>query len=175
MPKLSASFSLVRLDLKAATKAIDEEMTAILKEAVAEWLRTILAIVPVWSGASHYAFKELADAVDVPVTAFPVTRTDSKGHARRAPDRRRMGLESSTASLNDTGPIYSFDHSTTLFHYLYNEENDATADGFNLIRPGPYHSRAKARVAFDSTIRPRIRNFKFDLKSYLRYKKQKVD
>lgn len=175
MPKMTASLSLVKLDLKAATKALDQQFTNILKEAVAEWLRTILAIVPVWSGASHYAFKELADAVDVPVTAFPVTRIDSQGRTRRAPDRRRLGLESSSSTLTTTAPIYSFEHVTNLFHYLYNEENDATVHGFHLIRPGPYRSRAKARVAFDSTIKPRLRAFKFDVRAYLRYKRQKVD
>lgn len=165
MPRLTSTLSLVSLDLKAATAALDRELGQLLTEGVAEWVQTALDAIPVWSGASRSVFKGLADAVGVSVNARPVRGTNG----RRAPDRRRLGQSISDFSIDLDGPVYSFSHSYPRDFYLfYNERADMRPFGFRLISPGPYDYRKKAKRAFDSVIRPGLRRLKFQVAAYVR-------
>ena len=51
--KLTSEVSLISLDVKGYARHLDEVMTERVKEAARSWLRTVLVIIPTWSGASR--------------------------------------------------------------------------------------------------------------------------
>ena len=73
-------------------------------------------------------------------------------NAACARNRVQLGLEHGEAEFEtnqDTG-VYSFTYHTTLSHLYINEYYDATAWGFNLKTPGPYHFQERGRAAFQA-------------------------
>lgn len=149
MPKLTGTLNLVELDLAAALRDLDKQCTQILIDGTTEWVRTVAAIVPNWSGMSRASLKPIADLVGVPLFAGPVSG---------APDRVAEGTASGSAklTLGDNGE-YSFEWKSTVFHFVYNESHNANLVGFRLRNPGPYQSQKQAAESFFRTVNPRLR------------------
>ena len=87
--------------------ALHEEFSAAIIEAAHEWLdATVIALVPVWSGASVSTFYHLARAVSFSLTA---------GTAEVAPHRRSKGRRASDGGLE-------IDRSKGTYHFHYRQE-----------------------------------------------------
>jgi hypothetical protein len=134
--KFTADFKCPRIvDYKSF---LDKFMQEVLKEAVKTWLQaTVIAEVPVWSGASQATFVKLATAVDESWPILP-----------EVPSRIPQGTSESTGQLEVTGNQYLFSYSTTLPWLITNEYTDATQFGIHLRKPGPYDFQTKGVVAF---------------------------
>jgi len=67
-----------------------------------------------------------------------------------------LGVDASTGGVDLTGPVFSFEYSTSLPRLVFNESNNANEVGFNLRNPGPYQfveaSQNAAMQAFDTPI-----------------------
>lgn len=159
MPRLTGSLLLLDLNINSALKELDKECKDILLEGAVEWVRTVSAIVPNWSGMSRASLKPIADLVGVPlfVTTVP-----------GAPDRRLLGAARGSAQLNTTGFKYSFEWRSRVFHFVYNESNNANLVGFKLRNPGPYQSQRQAQQSFFKTVNDRLRDLQFVIGPHIR-------
>lgn len=158
--KVFGSLASIRVDAVATRASIDAELRAIFHDATREWVRTIIRIVPSWSGMSRASVRKIADKVGEAVFDNPVNGTDRHGRIRKAPDRRQQGFNQAHAIFVDKGPIYFFEWQSIVEHFLFNELNNANAFGFHLRKPGPYHSQKIAADAFTRIVDSRLRGFK---------------
>jgi hypothetical protein len=157
--KLTANLAIPIFDLKAAQRSLDEVYKEILIEGVKEWVMAVEMIVPNWSGESRASLRALASQVDIEISAFPVAG---------APDRVSKGEAEGHAEIRTDNFKYSFSWKSQVFHFIYNESNNANAVGFHLIQPGPYHSMMAAESAFTKCTQKRIRALKWKLSTYLK-------
>ena len=149
MPKLTGSLGLVELDIAAFEAALDQKLTKILVEGTAEWVRTVSAILPNWSGESRASLRPIADLVNIPIFASAVAG---------APDRVSKGESEGFGELHLGPGQYFFEWRSQVFHLAYNELNDANAVGFHLRNPGPYQSQRQAEQSFFKTVNPLLRS-----------------
>lgn len=151
-----AGLRLLILDKEGAEKAIDKLLLEEVKVGARIWLKTVLAIVPTWSGASRATFEALAQAVGFNVTYGPI---------RSFKDRRPLGLGTGFGGLERGRGGYQFYYRTSLRYLEFNEANRATvgvAGVFRgLINPTPYKffdAGEKAFLDYAKTVRlPTIR------------------
>lgn len=154
MPKFSGSLALATLDLQPLLASLDEKLKEILIEGTKEWVRTVSAILPNWSGESRASLRPIADLVGIPIFASAV---------QGAPDRVSLGQSEGTGELITEGGIYAFAWKSRVFHLAYNELNDANSVGFHLKNPGPYLSQRQAQQSFFATINPLLRSLDFGI------------
>jgi hypothetical protein len=157
--KLTADLALPIFDLKAAQRGLDEAMKEILIEGIQEWVNTVAMIVPNWSGESRASLRALAGQVGVVVPAFPVAG---------APNRVSKGESEGEAKITTDNFQYSFSWKSSVFHFIYNESNNANAVGFHLIQPGPYHSMEAANEAFQRLTKQRLNSLKWKPSTYFK-------
>lgn len=145
--KMTCSFQLMKLSAGNYKKAVSTEMLQKLKEAVGIWIQTAITVIPVWSGASHGTFIKLASKIG---QTFSV----SGGGGLPGMLGPVYGESQSQGRLTTFGGAYIAEYSTTLWHLIYNEYNDANANPeagrlfARLIQPGPYMFQEKANMAF---------------------------
>jgi hypothetical protein len=162
MPKLTSDIAELVLDLDGVLKELDRQCTEILIAGTVEWVRTVAAIVPNWSGMSRASLQPIADLVGVPVFASPVT-----GAPNRVAEGRQSALPQPRLVLGQNGQ-YFFEWHSAVFHFIYNENNNANLVGFHLRNPGPYHSMQQAEQSFFRTVNPRLRQIQLDLGSKIK-------
>jgi len=143
--RIVGSFALLSFQIGAARKALNDELNDIMMQATRAWVRTVVSIVPTWSGASQASIQPIANLVGVPVFSTPVAG---------APDRRDTSKGQAELSLE--GPRKFFRWNTSVFHFIYNENNNANLVGFHLRNPGPYRSQRRAKTAFDTVVKKRL-------------------
>lgn len=151
--KFSADFLKPRIDIEKYKKLLEKHMTAVLTEALAEWLMaTVVAEVPLWSGASRATFVALANNIQFRLETGPPAPGCWTG------SRVDIGMASSTGDFKtEIGRgRYVFSYSTTLPWLVFNEYHNANAilnpktgaPYFHLRKPGPYHFQEKGKAAF---------------------------
>lgn len=148
MARFTGTLKLLALD-RNSLRAVDELLKDILKDGAQEWVRTVSAIIPNWSGMARASIQSIGAVVDQPVQV---------GVDANAPDRRAEGARLGSAELISESNVYTFKYRSDVFHLAYNEFNDATRVGFHLRFPGPYHSQRQADEAFQRTIQSRLRS-----------------
>jgi hypothetical protein len=154
MPRITGDFAIPALD--KAAKTLHERCTQILKDGTKEWVEEVKSIVPNWSGMSRASLQPIADKVGVPL--FPLGPQGPD-----IPDRVAQGRAMGEAEMK-TGPIeYTFTWRSTVFHFVYNEGNNANNVGFRLRNPGPYESQRRASKAFFDTVIPQLRTLGRDI------------
>lgn len=138
-------FDLKKLDfdLNAWKREMRREMEEEIKEAAREWLRTVIAIVPVWSRASHATFKPLADAVGFVIPTQPL-------ESRK--DRSDLGESVSRGELEITDDTFHFIYETNLRYLAFNEFNAAGIGDSNIFagldEATPYNFTGRAAEVF---------------------------
>ncbi len=129
-----------RFSLTAYRRAMDKCLREAVAQAVMEWLEaTVIAEVPVWSGASRATFIALGRKIEYNIPIFPA-----------APSRTSQGEAQSDGDLvaDPMTGRYVFTYMTTLPWLIVNEYFDATVWGFHLKKPGPYEFQLKGQAAF---------------------------
>lgn len=155
MPRITANFAIPGLaDL---AKRLEKEFGSILEDGTKAWVEEVKSIVPNWSGMSRASLAPIADKVGVPL--FPLGPTESG-----IPNRVAQGQASGEAKLQKGPREYFFEWKSTVFHFIYNESNNANNVGFRLRNPGPYHSQQRAARAFFGVVIPRLRKVGSDIK-----------
>jgi hypothetical protein len=148
----------LKLDPAAALSALEDECSDILFEGTTEWVRTVAAILPNWSGMSRASLQPLADLVNVPIFAGSI--------GGRVPDRTAEGQALGSGTL-DNGKteklVFFFSMESQVFHLAFNESHNANDVGFRLRNPGPYNSLRQAQESFFRTVNPRLRDVQFDI------------
>jgi hypothetical protein len=162
MPKITGSIAELVLNLDGVLKDLDRQLSEILRDGATEWVRTVAAIVPNWSGMSRASLQPLADLVGVSVFASPVA-----GAPNRVAEGRAAAIPQPRLVFNDKGQ-YFFEWHSQVFHFVYNENNNANLVGFHLRNPGPYESMAQAEQSFFRTVNPRLRQVQIDLDSNIK-------
>lgn len=150
MPKLAATISTIKIDIKKVQNSLHEQFVAVLREAVKVWVMTAQQNIPVWSGASQSTLKTLAGKVGVDIAVFPVPG---------APDRTGLGEGSGQGDLriNRGQGRYSFFYSTNLPYLIRNDTRDMSeAMRGRLKTPTPYQFREKADAAFRKIVGGRL-------------------
>lgn len=136
--KFNGTFRAPRIDLAKYRAVLDKYLRDKIGHAIEAWLEaTVIAEVPVWSGASRATFVQLANHIRYTVPITPV-----------APSREGQGLAQSIGKLETKDGRYVFTYQTTLPWLCINEYFDATQWGFHLKKPGPYEFQAKGQEAF---------------------------
>jgi hypothetical protein len=138
--KFTGTLVAPRIDMAKYRNVLDKHLRETIAQAIMGWLEaTVLAEVPVWSGASRATFLALARNIEYNIPIFPV-----------APSRVDRGMAESTGSLEADAMTgrYVFTYSTTLHWLCINEVADATQWGFHLKKPGPYDFQKKGQAVF---------------------------
>ena len=138
--KFTGTLAAIRLDLAKYRYKMDKSLREATAHAIMEWLQaTVLAEVPVWSGASRATFLALARMIEYNIPIMPVV-----------PSRVARGAAESSGSLetDSTKGRYVFTYRTTLPWLIVNEYFDATVWGFHLWKRGPYDFQTKGQTAF---------------------------
>lgn len=159
MPKLTGSLGFLQLDNAALVAALDQKLKKILIQGTTEWVRTVSAILPNWSGESRASLRPIAELVNVPIFASAVAG---------APDRVSKGEAEGSGKLISESGIYAFEWQSRVFHLAYNELNNANEVGFHLRNPGPYFSMRQAQQSFFSTVNPKLRAFDFEVAKHIK-------
>lgn len=152
--QMTGSLGFVTLDTQALLDSLDKKLKDILVEGTKEWVRTVSAILPNWSGESRASLRPIADLVGIPIFASPVSG---------APDRVAKGQSEGSGELITQDGVYAFSWQSDVFHLAYNELNNANAVGFHLINPGPYLSQRQAQQSFFATVNPLLRALDFGI------------
>ena len=159
MPKMTGTLALLKLDDKGLFAALDEKLHNILVEGTVEWVRTVAAIIPNWSGQSRASLKPIADLVNVPIFVTTVSG---------APNRQAEGQALGFARLIKQRGVYGFEWRSNVFYLAYNEANNANLVGFHLKNPGPYESQKQAEQSFFRTIKPKLKSLDFGVGRHIR-------
>lgn len=142
---VSVQTQLANFNAQAARAAIEADIRERVTRAAFEYIQTALSIIPVYAGASQGTFTALADAINSPLIINPEVSSEIG-----------LGVDASTGGVDLTGPVFSFEYSTSLPRLVFNESNNANEVGFNLRNPGPYQfveaSQNAAMQAFDTPI-----------------------
>jgi hypothetical protein len=150
--KMTCNFQLMKLGTGNYKKAVSTEMLQKLKDAVSVWMQAAITVIPVWSGASHGTFLKLASKIGM---SFSV----SGGGGLPGMTGPVYGDAHSQGRITTWGGTYIAEYSTTLWHLIYNEYNNANADPVaghvysRLIQPGPYMFQEKANTAFSAFVK----------------------
>ena len=145
--RFTSKVSLLNFDKRAYLAHLDEVMIENTKEAAREWLETVLAIIPVWSEASHATFNELAEAVGFNILY---------GRSVSKKNRKLLGFREGRGGLDLKGKgEWYFYYISTLRYLNWNEYNHAVkGDGsgvFGQLRnPGPYKFQEAGENVFRS-------------------------
>lgn len=154
--KMTFQYTLADLQIGKYKSAVNKHLREALTAGVQQWLNAALAIIPIWSGASHGTFQKLAQKVGAEMGA--VTSRDTTGR----------GLGEAAGAQQSVGKFIAFDfayiaeYGTNLWHLVYNEYNNANLNPTEgrlfarLRRPGPYDFQRKAGdvfVAFARSVR----------------------
>jgi hypothetical protein len=149
--KMTCRYSLIKLSGNYQ-KAVNAELLKSLKEAVGLWIQAAITLIPVWSGASHGTFVKLASKIGM-------TFSLSGGGGLPGMLGPEYGVQHSMGTITTWGGNCIAEYSTTLWHLIYNEYNDANADpeGANLfsrlVHPGPYDFQNAANATFEAYIK----------------------
>jgi hypothetical protein len=138
--KFTGTLRAARIDMQKYRAALDACLREAISQGLMEWLEaTVIAEVPVWSGASRATFLALARNIEYNIPIFPVV-----------PSRVGQGVSQSSGTLEANAGTgrYIFSYQTTLPWLIVNEYFDATQWGFHLKKPGPYHFQSKGEAAF---------------------------
>ncbi len=150
--KMTCDFQLLKLNTGSYKKAVKNDLMQKLKDAVGLWIQAAITIIPVWSGASHGTFMKLAGKIGM---TFSIAGTGGFP-GMLGPE---YGNSHSQGRLTEWGGSYIAEYSTTLWHLIYNEYNNANADPdagrlfARLIRPGPYMFQEAANAAFSGYVK----------------------
>jgi hypothetical protein len=153
--KLTAQFSMPRIDVAAYRSALDRHMSDMIAQALMTWLEAVLAEIPVWSWASRATFVKLAQEIGFSLPVAPAAVNAAHGLFTSRMDRTGMGQAQSAGKLTadkQTGE-YSFTYSTTLPWLIWNEYHNANVEPdptlfYRLLQPGPYNFQVKGARAF---------------------------
>lgn len=155
MPRITGEFVIPGAP-KQAIRDLRNRCKAILRAGTTAWVEEVKAIVPNWSGMSRASLKPIADLVNVPI--FPLGPTEAG-----VPDRVGAGQALGDAKMKN-GPLeFFFEWRSQVFHFVYNESNNANNVGFRLRNPGPYESQRKAAKAFFEVVNPELRKLGSDI------------
>jgi hypothetical protein len=152
--KLTFDYTLLKLDAGEYKRTLHTYLLDKLQEGGKLWLGACLAVIPVWSGASHGTFLKLANKIGMLVSISAMASIPGMlGPA--------VGSQKSTASIKSSNDQYILEYGTSLWHLIYNEYNNANLNPtagrlFARLRtPGPYNFQkigAEAFSAFATTV-----------------------
>jgi hypothetical protein len=143
--KFTGSMAGLKFDTEGYRKKMHEQLSEEIALAAFTWLETVLAEIPVWSGASWATFLRLSREVGYNLSISPKA-------INRIPYGQRHG--DGEVKTDSKKGLYTFTYSTTLAHLISNEfnhntaENDPTVWG-RLKRPGPYNFQKAGQKAFE--------------------------
>lgn len=149
--KFKATLHTLEFDMNKWFRHLKEEMTERISKAAASYIVQMQEDVPKWSGASYITFLELANQIQFSLDVSP-TGSSLDEYWKPIADARRREAASSSRGFLTIDPkrgVFTFTHSTTLKHFVYNEFNNANLapdPGLKrrLLNPGPYHFQPKA-------------------------------
>jgi len=155
MPRITGEFVIPGAPKKAISD-LQARCKAILREGTKAWVEKVKEIVPNWSGMSRASLKPIADMVNVPL--FPLGPTEAG-----VPNRVAAGTALGDAKMKNGPTEYFFEWRSQVFHFVYNESNNANNVGFRLRNPGPYESQRRAANAFFQVVNPELRKLGSDI------------
>ncbi len=147
--KLKFEYTWIGFNIAKYKRIIDKHLAEDLTEGGREWLSAALAVIPVWSGASHGTFLKVANKLGISITVS--SQTNLPGALGPG-----AGYSASAATLVVKDGLHTIEYSTSLWHLVYNEYKNANLDPGSgrlfakLKQPGPYGFQEVGAVAFSS-------------------------
>ena len=149
--KFTGTFKTLSINMASYTDRLNEVLEEAVKSSARAWLNaTVMAVIPVWSGASAATFQKLARAVSFPLTITGVAPQGAYGALGPS-----YGFQRSTGSVEVGGGKASFTYGTSLFHLVFNESQDGNVNKkagrvfSSLNNPGPYGFQELGKAAFE--------------------------
>lgn len=152
MFRITRTLKPLNFDLNAYKRTLEIELKEALARSAFQWLVTATGLIPVWSGASHGTFADLAQAIGFVQSIAPASTAPG--------DQSALGKAVSDGNFvaDITSGLFYFSYSTELPHLVYNEYNNANQSPdptlrHRLLNPGPYNFQIAAREAYEKEIR----------------------
>ena len=163
--KVKATFKVPTLNFDRFKNKVHQELSDAIAYGAFEWINAAVSKIPVWSGASHATFLQLAKAIGFHLSINPVAAIKDTN----------LGIEYGFGDFTtdmSTGK-YSFEYATTLEHLIFNEYQNANGGAdpnvfYRLKDPGPYGFQEFANEAFKKAVA------EVHLPSFLPYLKMKT-
>ncbi len=147
--KFTFNYKTIHLSVPSYTKLLDYELRDMVAHGAMVWINAATARIPVWSGASHGTFLKLAHEIGFSLMIAGGASINGLGGVG-------YGYSESAGKIFGGNGAYYFEYSTSLWHLIYNEYNDANANPTagrlfaRLRHPGPYDFQGAAADAFIS-------------------------
>ncbi len=141
--KFTGEFALVDFDMADYQRRLHESLSEEISRAAIMWIETVLAEIPIWSGASWATFTRLSREIGNTLAISPTT-------VSRVSYGQRHGDGALIADKKKSK--YSFEYSTDLQWLVHNEYNTPESDPNvfgKLKKPGPYHFQRIGLAAFE--------------------------
>jgi hypothetical protein len=158
--KFKGQLAAPRINLDAYRKKLREHMAEVIAQSAMQWLTTVLAEIPIWSGASQATFMPLAQKIGYALSVSPASGNWAHGLFKSRMDRVGLGQSAGhgDVKLDEPPGVYTFEYSTTLPWLIWNEYHNANVDPdptlfYRVLKEGPYNFQDKGKQAFKDSAR----------------------
>jgi len=136
MPKLAISYQERRFNLDKLTQHMEEHARATMREAARVFLRTVIPLIPVWTGEAVGSLAPVAAELHVAIPSTPNPDAPYNGF--------NLGWTQTIRSepfIIKEGPNkFSFTIGSAVPHFNINDRFDVSRWGFKLRNPTPWNA-----------------------------------
>ena len=151
MPKLQLLYQERRFNLDKLTKHMEEHARATMREAARVFLRTIIPLIPVWTGEAVGSLAPIAAELHVAIPSSPNPDAPYSGF--------HLGMTQTVRNepfITKEGPNkFSFVIGSTVPHFNINDRFDVSRWGIKLRHPTPWNAFEQASKAMTNYLRNR--------------------
>lgn len=136
MPKLQLVYQERRFNLDKLTRHMEEHAKATMREAARVFLRTVIPLIPVWTGEAVGSLAPIAAELHVAIPSSPNPDAPYNGFSLGMTQTIRTEPFIKKESQNR----YTFTIGSTVPHFNINDRFDVSRWGFKLRNPTPWNS-----------------------------------
>jgi hypothetical protein len=141
--KFKGTFVGATLNLNAYIQQMDNHFREQLEEGAKRWVEATTGRVPLWSGMARASLLKISALANGTVVLSPLLGKS------RIPEGRRLGH----ATLTTDFPVYRFEVTTTVPHYVIQETKNVRARTGRGSPSAPWRSFDAGREAFTEFVR----------------------
>jgi len=151
MPRLQLHYQERRFNLDKLTQHMEEHARATMREAARVFLRTMIPLIPVWTGEAIGSLAPIAAELHVAIPSSPNPDAPYNGFS--------LGMTQSVRSepfIVKEGPNkFSFTIGSTVPHFNINDRFDVSRWGIKLRNPTPWNAFDRASAAMTDYLKNR--------------------
>ena len=151
MPRLQLHYQERRFNVAKLTTAMEEHARQTMRQAARVFLRTIIPLIPVWTGEAVGSLAPIAAELHVAIPSSPNPEAPYNGFS--------LGMTQSIRSepfIKKEGPNrFTFTIGSAVPHFNINDRFDVSRWGIKLRNPTPWNAFERASVAMSDYLKQR--------------------